>query len=53
MIQILKEVVKLRQKSPELKVLLSLIHFSNGSNSNEGFSGVVANRENINKCVYF
>ncbi|KAL5237863.1 hypothetical protein ACI65C_005273 [Semiaphis heraclei] len=49
--QILRQVVKLREKNPDLKVLLSIIHFSNGSPSNEGFPGVVANIENLQKFV--
>lgn len=51
--QILKQVVKLRKKNPDLKVLLSILHFSNGTYSNEGFPGVVENQENLNKCVWF
>ncbi|CAI6366535.1 unnamed protein product [Macrosiphum euphorbiae] len=49
--QILRQVVKLRKKNPELKVLLSIMHFSNGSHSNEGFPGVVANKDNLDKFV--
>lgn len=47
--QIIKQVVKLREINPELKVLLSIMHFSNGTNSNEGFSGVIANKNNLDK----
>jgi len=45
--------VKLRKKNPELKVLLSIMHFSNGSHSNEGFPGVVANKNNLDKYVLY
>lgn len=45
--------MKLRKKNPELKVLLSIMHFSNGSHSNEGFPGVVANKNNLDKYVLY
>ncbi|VVC39783.1 Chitinase II,Glycoside hydrolase, chitinase active site,Glycoside hydrolase superfamily,Glycoside [Cinara cedri] len=50
-IEILRQVVKLRKKNPDLKVLLSILHFSNGTYSNEGFPGVVENNDNLNKFV--
>ncbi|XP_025422483.1 chitinase-3-like protein 2 [Sipha flava] len=48
---VLRQVVKLREINPELKVLLSIVHFSNGSHTNEGFSDVVASKENLFKFV--
>lgn len=45
--------VKLRDKNPKLKVLLSIVHFSNGSHSNEGFPGVVSNKDNLDKYVLY
>lgn len=29
------------------------MHFSNGSHSNEGFPGVVANKDNLDKYVLY
>ncbi|CAH1716967.1 unnamed protein product [Aphis gossypii] len=49
--EILRQVVKLREKNPKLKVLLSIVHFSNGSHSNEGFPGVVSNKDNLDTFV--
>jgi hypothetical protein len=53
MFQVLRQVVKLREINPELKVLLSIVHFSNGSHTNEGFSDVVASKENLFKYDRF
>ncbi|XP_050544154.1 chitinase-3-like protein 2 [Daktulosphaira vitifoliae] len=48
---IIKQVVNLRGANPQLKVLLSLIYFSNGKHSVDGFSSVVNNLENMEKFL--
>ncbi|XP_022174383.1 chitinase-like protein 4 [Myzus persicae] len=50
--EILRRAVNLREQNPKLKVLLSLQHFSDGSHSNEGFPGVVANKDNLDQFIF-
>ncbi|XP_050434673.1 chitinase-3-like protein 2 [Adelges cooleyi] len=51
-INILQQAVQLRDANPQLKIMLSLLGFSNGTHSDEGFSGVVTNTENLEKFVH-